>query len=193
MFYQKLLQEASFFSVLLRIDEDLAAQVREAGCCCGGVLHFARFRRKPRGGPPGLSRELSVRHSLCCSREGCRRRATPPSVLFLGRKVFFGVVVLLAPILREGLTPARFRRLEEALPVSRRTVQRWRRWWREAVPATSWWQRVCGQMSRAAGIAAGLPAALLAALAPGGQESVLAALRLLAPLAASAGVAQRSG
>jgi len=61
-------------------------------------------------------------------------------LLFLGRKVFFGVVVLLLPILMDGPSPERLRRLESRFSVSRRTLYRWRRWWREAVPRSRWWQ-----------------------------------------------------
>jgi hypothetical protein len=39
------------------------------------------------------------RFSLCCGREGCRRRATPPSVRFLGRRVYVGAVVIVASVL----------------------------------------------------------------------------------------------
>ena len=52
--YQTLLGDSSFYGLLLRCDEDLAAQARAAGCACGGVLHSARFPRKPRGGPADL-------------------------------------------------------------------------------------------------------------------------------------------
>jgi hypothetical protein len=55
--------------------------------------------------------------------EGCRRRKTPPSLRFLGRKVFFSVVVVLVPVLREGPTPVRLRRLAEELEVSVRTIR----------------------------------------------------------------------
>jgi len=153
--YQEFLLDASFFELLRRIDIELADETRLAGCPCGGVLHFARYRRKPRGGPENLSRECCLRESLCCSEDGCRRRSMPPSVRFLGRKVFFGIVVLLVPILRDGLTPRRFRRLANKLPVSRRTVQRWRRWWRETVPSTRLW------LSRRADLAPGIPEASL--------------------------------
>jgi hypothetical protein len=138
--YQSLLRDASLFALLLRFDQDLANAVREAGCECGGVLHSARYRRKPRGGPSQLGPEYDVRSSFCCAEEGCRRRSTPPSLLFLGRRVFFGVVVLLLPILREGPTPMRLRQLEKRFAVSRRTLYRWRRWWQEVVPRSRWWQ-----------------------------------------------------
>ena len=130
--YQSLLADASFFSLLLRIDRDLAQQARAGGCpWCGGVLHRASYRRKPRGGPVRLGREHAERFSFCCSVEGCRRRVTPASVRFLGRKVFFAAVVLLVPVLRDGPRPERLGRLEELFTVDRRTLGRWRRWWRE--------------------------------------------------------------
>ena len=138
--YQRLLRETSFFELLLRFDEDLAREVREAGCACGGVLHSARYPRKPRGGPESLGKEHSMRASFCCAQDGCRRRATPPSLRFMGRKVFFAVLVLLLPILRDGPSPERLRRLEQRFGVSRRTLYRWRSWWREVVPQSRWWQ-----------------------------------------------------
>ena len=178
--YQELLSDTSFFELLGRIDEELAGEVRSAGCPCGGVLHSARYPRKPRGGPPGLAAQWGLRASFCCAEDGCRRRSTPPSVRFLGRKVFFGLVVLLVPILREGLTPERFRRLQEQLQVSRRTVLRWQRWWRELIPASRLWQRALAQLLPAD--AGRLPGSLLEAFtqATAGWERALAALRWLA-------------
>lgn len=176
--YQSLLVDARFFELLLEMDLDLAEEARAAGCGCGGVLHAARYPRKPRGGPPCLGREHSVRESFCCSEEGCRRRTTPVSVRFLGRKVFFSVVLLLVPILRDGLTPERFRQLSETLAVSRRTLQRWRRWWREVFSTTPLGRQASAEMpllelERA-------PASLLEAFGPG-RDDVLRALRWLAP------------
>ena len=181
--YQSVLQDASFFELLLRFDEDLAAEVRGSGCGCGGVLHSARYPRKPRGGPDAFGRGRAMRASFCCAEEGCRRRATPPSLRFLGRKVFFGVLVLLIPILREGPTPERVRRLETRFGVSRRTLYRWRRWWRETVSRSRWWQR---QRGRFAGAVEGkaLPGCLLAAFGDIEPiaDRVFSALKLLASL-----------
>ncbi|HRZ54915.1 MAG TPA: hypothetical protein P5525_05600 [Candidatus Paceibacterota bacterium] len=50
------------------------------------------------GGP-----RWQVRFSLCCGKEGCRRRNTPPSVRFLGRWVYAGLVVILVA----AMTPLR--------------------------------------------------------------------------------------
>ena len=181
--YQRLLRDASFFTLLLRIDEDLAAEVRAAGCPCGGRLHSARYQRKPRGGPANLGRAFDTRASFCCAVDGCRRRATPPSVRFLGRKVFFGLWVVLLPVLREGPNAQRLSRLEERFRVSRRTLLRWRRWWRETFPASRFWQAARGLWAQPVTTEA-LPGSLLAVF--GGPESpeeqVLAVLKWLAPL-----------
>jgi hypothetical protein len=81
-----LLGDARLFTVLLKIDFDLAAMARTQGCAqCGGPVHCANYPRKPRGGPAGLSDADCLRLSFCCAREGCRSRNTPPSVRFLGR------------------------------------------------------------------------------------------------------------
>ena len=130
--------------MLLKFDEELAAEARARGCECGGALHSARYSRKPRGGPEELGSEMNVRFSFCCAREGCRRRATPPSLRFLDRKVFFAVIVLLVPVLREGLTPERMDRLCERFKVSERTVRRWVRFWRETFVASRTWQAARG-------------------------------------------------
>lgn len=189
--YQSLLSDTSFFSLLLRIDQDLAQQARAGGCpWCGGVLHRACYRRKPRGGPARLAREHAERFSFCCSVEGCRRRATPASVRFLGRKVFFAVVVLLVPVLRDGPRPERMRRLEELFTVDRRTLGRWRRWWREIVPATRFWCAARGRFRRPVAEDS-LPGSLLGAFR--GEEGlaaqVLAVLAWLAPLTGTTALA----
>ena len=59
---------------------------------------------------------------------------------FLGRRVYVGAIVVLIAILRHGVTEARMERLSEVVSVDRRTVERWRRWWRDRFTATSFWQ-----------------------------------------------------
>jgi len=94
-------------------------------------LDRANYRRKPRGGHNGLDPRFSLLLSLCCSSEGCRRRVTPPSVRFFGRRVYFGIVVVLSVALRQSATPQRMKTLHDAFGVDRRTVERWAVWWRE--------------------------------------------------------------
>lgn len=183
--YQTILRDSSFFALLLQLDQDLAAEARAAGCAaCGGALHRAHYPRKPRGGPDGLGAEHSLRLSFCCSVEGCRKRVTPKSLRFLGRKVFFGVWVLLLPVLRDGPTQERLRRLEEVFGVSRRTLLRWRRFWREAVPFSRFWQASRGRFAVPLSPQR-LPGSLLEAFtaaADPGAGRVVAVLRFISPL-----------
>ena len=100
--YQAVLADAKFHEQLLQFDRDIAAGARAAGCTtCGGVLHSARFQRKPRGGPGGLSEAFGQRFSFCCAVDGCRKRTTPASLRFLGRKVYLATVVTLISAMRE--------------------------------------------------------------------------------------------
>jgi hypothetical protein len=125
--YQAILADANFHEQLLAFDRDLAAQCRAAGCPdCGGVLHSASYRRKPRGRPIALGEEHDRRFSFCCAVDGCRDRSTPPSLRFLGRKVYLAVIVTLISAMRDGLTERRLGKLAAAVGVDRRTVARWR-------------------------------------------------------------------
>ena len=103
-------------------------------------MHSAQYRRKPRGRPCRLGDEHDRRFSFCCAVDGCRSRATPPSLRFLGRKVYLAAIVVLIAILRHGATAARMRQLSELIGVDRRTVERWRTWWRDTFTATPFWQ-----------------------------------------------------
>ncbi|WP_245731956.1 hypothetical protein [Thiocapsa roseopersicina] len=90
--------------MLLHIDEDLAEAAREAGCpACGGTLHQADYPRKPRGCPEPWREAFATRRSFCCAQ--CRRRLTPRSVRFLGRRVYLGLIVVLACVRHRGQHP----------------------------------------------------------------------------------------
>ena len=84
--YHDLPFTARFWWFLFAIDQDLADAIRKIGCPCGGRLHSADYLRNPCGVAGGLIDELRIRLSFCCDRDGCRKRTTPPSVRFLGRK-----------------------------------------------------------------------------------------------------------
>ena len=146
----RLLRDARVYGVLFEIDRDLAAAAAAAGCGCGGRLHSARYRRKPRCGLDldRVDPDWGLRFSFCCARDGCRRRTTPASVRFLGRRVYASVVVLLIAVLSESATPRRRRRLRQVVgDVSPRTIGRWQRWWRETFPRTSFWREGRGQFA----------------------------------------------
>jgi hypothetical protein len=139
--YRTLLADARFYELLLAFDRDIAVAARAVGCArCGGVLHSARFRRKPRGGPAGLGEAYDQRLSFCCASDLCRKRMTPPSFRFFGRKVYLGAVVVLVSAMRQGAIAAR--QLCETVGVGRRTIARWREWWRRAFVASPFWREV---------------------------------------------------
>ena len=188
-----LLRDARFHRELLEIDRAIATKAREEGCpMCGGPLHAADYPRKPRGGLEPRAADEERRFSFCCARLDCRRRTTPPSVRFLGRRVYLGVVVTLASALANGLSGRRLSRLRAELGVCRRTLERWRRWWRESVPRTSWWKQLRGRLASPIDVA-GLPATLLERLGGGHRERVEKLLVLLAPLSVTTQMAARSG
>lgn len=138
---QNQLADAILFELLEKCDADLAENCRKAGCrYCDGKLHYARFKRKPRGGPKEIQATEVFRNSLCCDQHGCRKRHTPASVRFLGRKVYWGLAVVLVSAMRHGLSDERMRRLRELLGVDRRTVERWRQWWLEQFVESSFWK-----------------------------------------------------
>lgn len=178
------LSSANFWSLLLRLDEDLAAEVRAAGCAaCGGALHSACYPRKPRGiARSMLGDGYARRLSFCCDRDGCRRRSTPPSVRFLGRRVFLGAVVVLVSALSGGLTQRRVARLREHFGVSSRTLRRWRGWWQQEFVASALWARLRARL--ATPIAAErLPGELLERCVGADRAAqLLQLLRLIAPL-----------
>src|SRR3954449_8997127 len=127
MMYHNLPSDARFWSFLVSVDEDLAQATRKQACPCGGRLHCANYPRKPRGGPDTLPEAYQLRFSFCCDRDGCRKRTTPPSVRFLGRKVYLAVVVILVAAMRHGPTPRRVRELSTHFGADRRTIARFRR------------------------------------------------------------------
>jgi len=112
---------------------------------CGGPLHYANYWRKPRGGPPDLDQLFELRYSLCCGREGCRRRVMPPSVRFWGSRVYWAPVILLIIAMRQGKNPeATLERLKGVCGVWRSTVNRWRDYFLEIFPDSCAWRRLSG-------------------------------------------------
>jgi len=141
---QAVLNDPRVFALLLRIDEEEAARIRALRWRCDGPLHVAVQARKPRGGlwPRAADR---TRLSFCHGQ--CRRRRTPRSVRFLGRRVYYGVVVVLASALAGELRAGREARLLVALGVPRRTLRRWRQWWLTEFISTPFWTG-CGRLAR---------------------------------------------
>jgi hypothetical protein len=178
--YTTLLADATLFEALLAIDHDLAATAQAGGCLiCEGRLDRGDYPRKPRGGPATLAPAYDRRFSFCC--DACRKRLTPASVRFLGRRVYLGAVVVLATVLRHGPTPARVARLRDWLGVSRDTLARWHHWWRDAFVRTAFWKAARARFAPAVDEAE-VPGSLLARFSGDGDTPVRLLLRFLAPL-----------
>ena len=130
------LADQHLYQLLEKVDADLTEKARQEGCLlCGGTLHRSDYDRKPRGGP-----QWDTRFSFCCAKEGCRRRHTPPSVRFMGRRVYAGLIVVLLSAMMHGLKPPRVERLREDLGIDVRTLKRWRQWWLGLFVASSFWR-----------------------------------------------------
>jgi hypothetical protein len=187
--YHHLPHGASFWSFLLTIDQDLAETARKQGCPCGGRLHCANYPRKPRGTSVQLPEPERVRLSFCCDRDGCRKRVTPPSVRFLGPKVYLGAVVLLISALRQGPSPRRIRELSQLFGADRRTIARGQVFWREHFPQTPFWKRARALLAPVVDVAT-LPLALLTAFLGrrADDEDWARLLRFLAPMTITGGL-----
>jgi hypothetical protein len=171
---------------LLKFDWDLASEARAAGCQCGGRLDSAHYARKPRGLNAELPDGYERRFSYCCAREGCRKRSTPPSLRFLGRRVYVGAVVVLATAMQEGATPVRARRLKELLGVSAQTLARWHEWWATAFVESAFWKGAKAAFSPPAD-ASGFPLSLLERFGVDEEGRLIALLRFIRELSTPRG------
>jgi hypothetical protein len=183
MIGQELHHGGSFWSFLTSIDEDLAKCTQRQGCTCGGRLHCANYPRAPRSGLDHLPEDYRFRFSFCCDRDGCRKRATPPSVRFLGRKVYVGAIVVLISAMRQGTTPRRARELSSLFGVDTATIARWQAFWRDHVPKTQFWKLARARLVPVLEIVA-LPLSLVEAFCRTGDpfEDWVRLLRFLSPL-----------
>lgn len=181
----ELLHDAKFYEFLLEVDRDLCERARKHGCPnCGGRLDSARYRRKPRGAGVPLPEGWDQRESLCCDVEGCRKRVTPPSLRYLGRRVYVAVIVVLACLLREGPTPWREARLLALARIDRRTLARWRSWWTERFVETELWRAERGRFMPPV-VEAELPSSLLERFVGELRGQLTALLRLISPVTTS--------
>jgi len=172
----RMMADPRFFAILFRIDRELAESVRADGCACGGTLHVANYPRKPRF-LAELRPEHERRLSFCCA--SCRGRTTPPSVRFLGRRVFAAPLFLVASALADGRSSAQRRRLSSVLGIDRRTLERWRAWWRDEFSTSRFWHAQRAHFMPP--VDPKSPSALLSRFHTG-AEGLLDFLRFLSPL-----------
>jgi hypothetical protein len=129
--------ESRFFQSLFALDQELCRELQHKRCRhCGGKLDVANFKRKLRDGPPGSV----LRLGLCCRMEGCRGRVLPPSLRFLGRKVYSSLTVILFLEFRKELGYEK--------EICRRTIGRWRTFWKESLAECSPFVRRARAQSR---------------------------------------------
>jgi len=170
-----------FSRFLKQIDLDLAKLARAERCArCDGVLHSARYPRKLRGVPDAVAAQFTRRESLCCAREGCRGRTTPPSVVFQSRRLYFAASMMLASAFASGDRIHRAERLKAVFDVDVRTLRRWQEWWREAFPESECFRAGSGRFSPPLSTP-DLPRSLLARFAGEPRDRLAAALLFLAP------------
>jgi len=176
------LKSKKLYELLEKIDRELAAGVQTGRCIhCGGHLHRADYPRKPRGGPAQRLDRWDRRESFCCERDGCRKRHTPPSVRFLGPKVYLGVVVAIAAAMMHGANAQRIGQVHAALGIDERTLRRWRQWWLEEFPATGFWKVARARFMPPADEAA-MPRCLIEAFKAWGPERLLGLMHFLSPI-----------
>ena len=161
-----------FFHSLQAADEIEAEQIRREGCRCGGRLHRADYPRKPRGVPEECESLVSRRISFCCAEPNCRRRTTPQSVRFLGRRVYVAAFVLMVSAswvsTREAQVPGR-------------TARRWRGFFtKQLVEAAQWQERRAWFMPPLDESA--LPGSLMSRFAGSRDKALFSSLVFLAPM-----------
>ena len=180
--WHELRPDVEFLKTLEAGDAEAVAWVKSGGCAhCGGPLYRSDYWRKPRGGllVPGVE-GLWLRFSLCCGAEGCRKRTTPPSLRFLGRRVYLEVAVLLAGVI--ALTVRRAQELRRQTGIPERTIRRWALWWQTTFTDT---EPFLEANARAVGglVVAQLPESLLSRFEGAGPLAILKrAMRWLSPL-----------
>ena len=144
LFVHSIFSNARVWAFLKQVDATEAQRCRSDGCPhCAGELHSATYPRKPHGLAPAL-RDDARRFSFCCA--DCRRRVTPASSRFFGRRFRVAplFVVASALVLTGG---ARLEAVGRQWRIPVLTLRRWRRWWRETFPQTRAWRWKRGELA----------------------------------------------
>ena len=148
MAYLDILNDPSFFLLLLEMDFEATKITKEKGCVfCGGKLDVANDRRKIRGAPPEVAEVLGLRNSLCCRQDGCRKRHKPSSVVFFDRKSWPACIFVVASFLAGDTSPQGTADFLMKNGLSSRLLKRWRRWWNEQFSCSMAWRRLRGFLS----------------------------------------------
>lgn len=187
---QKTLSSTSFFIGLLHLDIIIAEEWQTKSCrYCGSKLHVANFQRKPRGHSCRVPADFTTRFSFCCSE--CRKRETPPSVRFLGRKIYLGAAILLTSALLGRKLPAKkLARLRAVVGADRRTLMKWKEWWATDFSTSEFWKITYARFAVTFNPTASIPFNLLKLYQRTSRaigDSVEKVLTLLLPLTSGGG------
>ena len=180
---QNFLFDTRFHLLLNKIDQEFAEKVRQQGCSCGGKLHQADYPRSPFGLPALFRTHYDERISFCCSL--CRKRTTPQSVRFFGRRWFPAPLLLFISVLTLGVNKRRCAQVRRyfGIAISEPTWRRWRQWWRDSFITTPFWQQAKGSFPTTDQIMQGpFPRVLLTIFKGKIEEKMILLLRFLAPL-----------
>lgn len=180
----KFLFESSLHVLLNKIDQEFADKVQQEGCShCGGRLDRSDYPRSPFGVPPVFREHYDERLSFCCS--DCRKRTTPPSVRFFGRRWFIAPIVILISALSLEINERRLEQIKKyfGVVVSESTWKRWRSWWRNKFVTTPFWRQMKGLLPSTKEILnCPFPRALFFVFEGTFKEKIYLLLRFLAPL-----------
>jgi hypothetical protein len=102
---------------------------------------------------------------------------TPPSLRFLGRRVYVAAVVVLCAAQKVCSK-------KEPVQVPRRTIRRWVGWWKESMPRSLFWKTARGRLMPPV-CEKELPQSLLERFTGKVSERICAALRFISPLGTS--------
>ena len=139
---------------LCQLDFEYAQKYKSQGSpCCGAALHVSNFKRNPRGigvdileDLEGYELEWELRYSFCCSK--CRKRFTPASFRFLGRKHYWGWLLLIQCALAGGVfAQQQLKKKLQAYQIGldQRTLERWLAWWESVVGNSPFWKSFKGR------------------------------------------------
>ncbi len=145
----KVLKNESLFWDLYKIDLATAELYRQKQCPhCQGPLYYANYFRKPRGEPEGLPEEYFLQFSLCCGKEGCRKRLIPPTCRFLGRKVYwYAAILTIVSDWQNKIQNMTISELAGKIGISRNTLKRWIYFFKNTFPVSFQWRKIRGRVS----------------------------------------------
>jgi len=182
----KFLLNAKFHQLLTRMDEQLADETRQKGCPhCGEKLNNSDYPRSPFGVATPFRDYYQIRRSLCCAK--CRKRTTPPSVRFFGRRWYCAPIFLLISALIGKPTGRRFAAIQRHLGLpnfSKKTWDRWRLWWHEYFPLHPFWKKMKGLIPIDA-LQGPLPVSVLAIFSGRLEKRIIRALKFFSPMTVS--------